>query len=156
MGWKLCGDKKERGLVLCRNRRRGWKGMEKKGLGGISTYLIAYKHTAEVGINLRFSVILVQIKATAWCMYLRYIFDTHKLFKKPHFKIMQRFYITARLVENETSLDGFEFSYRKSRTILLESEKRWRKSNDFSSRIFYIRLFNAKWKSKLLNNFYRH
>lgn len=33
-------------------------------MGGISTYLIAYKHTAEVGINLRFSVILVQIKAT--------------------------------------------------------------------------------------------
>lgn len=32
MGWKLYGDKKERGLVPCRNRRR--KGMEKKGLDG--------------------------------------------------------------------------------------------------------------------------
>lgn len=34
MGWKLYGDKKERGLVPCRNRRRRRKGVEKKGLDG--------------------------------------------------------------------------------------------------------------------------
>lgn len=32
MGWKLCGDKKERGLM--RDRRQGWETVEKKGLGG--------------------------------------------------------------------------------------------------------------------------
>lgn len=32
MGWKLYGDKKERELVPCRNWRRRWKGVEKKGL----------------------------------------------------------------------------------------------------------------------------
>lgn len=30
MGWKLCGDKKERGLVPCRNRRRRWKGWKRR------------------------------------------------------------------------------------------------------------------------------
>lgn len=34
MGWKLYGDKKERELVPCRNWRRRWKGVEKKGLDG--------------------------------------------------------------------------------------------------------------------------
>lgn len=33
----------------------------------ISIYLIAYKHTAEVGINFRFFVILVQIKPMYVC-----------------------------------------------------------------------------------------
>lgn len=34
MGWKLYGDKKERELVPCRNWRRRWKGVGKKGLDG--------------------------------------------------------------------------------------------------------------------------
>jgi len=37
MGWKLYGDKKERGSVPCRNRRRRqrqWERVEKKSLDG--------------------------------------------------------------------------------------------------------------------------
>lgn len=77
MGWKLCGDKKERGLVPCRDRFPGAGGAGGEGRGGgddvpeeekglarrnINISYIAYKHTTGMRINLRFTVILSQIK----------------------------------------------------------------------------------------------
>lgn len=89
MGWKLYGDKKERGLVPCRNRRRRRKGMEKKGLDGrninISYCVQTYSRSGNKLEILRDTCANKDDIAmyVCVCVCIHYILDAHQLFKTP-------------------------------------------------------------------------
>lgn len=92
MGWKLYGDKKERELVPCRNWRRRWKGVEKKGLDGrninISYCVQTYSRSGNKLEILRDTCVNKDDGAMYVCSLYSY---SYKLFKMPNCKMMRCF-----------------------------------------------------------------